>query len=414
MGCVGSSSRAGELQAPPCDSPAPEHSQGAHTQPCHAGMDESRHELLWAVLRLDRPMGLELCDLVRCSVVSRAFRELTAAHLVHLDFTTAASLLGRTWWQPSRLRSVTSACVRGSAVPQAAQPSQLRSLHLVASETVELRELSVLRHLTELHVMGSTAAGVECLPALRSLAVNPHKRPDLRALQHYTQLTALSLHTDGSCTAAAANALNAASFVGLCSLSCLQTLSLHSMHMTMMGGAQALSSCKALTSLSLKFYSCDCWQTSEDFISCSLAALTQLQAVSLHRMSHGLELDALDTHQMPGLQKLVLVSPSSFGGDGQPPDIRTPLLELQLAGRSWPSIEYVLSVFADVHRRAHRLQRPSFTTLRLSGWPVQPALAAQETSMQTSLYLLLRHGVLVETAAAGAGTDGGAGLHAAS
>ena len=349
-------------------------------------------------------MGLDVRDLVRCSVVNRALRELAYAHVTRLDFT-AAPLLGQTWWRPDLLRSVTSASVHGSAVLGAAQLGMLRSLHLTASNVVQLQPLRALRHLTELYVHGSTAAGLRHLPSLHSLAAHPHTAADLQALQHFTQLSALTLHTDGLCPGRAAGDLSQPDFQGLCSLASLQTLRVLSMHLYLMGGAEHLSSCSSLRRLDLEYRGCDCWESFEDGESCSFASLQQLQVVCLHRMLHELFLDHLQTHQISGLQQLILTSPSPFSGDIEAPDIRVPLLEVQLAGKTWASIEQLLSNLAGVHRRAHRLQRPSFTVLRLSGWPAAAAPAEQETSIQTSLFLLLRHGVRVETAAAGSETE---------
>ena len=125
-----------------------------------AGSDRTHLQLLWAVLRIDRPLGLDLRDLVRCQLVSREFAQLTLAHITHLDQPATAALHGN-WWQPARLVSVQTAALQHAAMPAAAGLSKLRSLRLAVDaqyRVVDLQPLSALQRLQELQVTGGRTA----------------------------------------------------------------------------------------------------------------------------------------------------------------------------------------------------------------------------------------------------------------
>ena len=313
------------------------------------------HELLYAVLRLDRPMQLSLRDLVNCALVSKAFRAAMYAHVTRLDFT-AESVRRKVWWWPAKLCSVTEASLHGSALPGVAKLSQLRSLRLTATFHMDLQPLRALQHLTELHVHGKSAAGMEYIPSLVSLALNPRRAADMHALQQQTQLMHLVLHNDGSCSNNKARRLSPRHFQGLQSLSQLQSLSLLTSHLSSMGGASALLPCTALQHLALEYKACGCYDLCDDLNCSSLAPLSQLRAVTLHNMADEFELLALDTHLMPGLERLVLVEPRPFSGEGDgPPHIAVPALEVQFGGQDWASVAEFMADLASVHKEAKYL-----------------------------------------------------------
>ena len=360
-----------------------------------AGSDQPHLQLLWAVLRIDRPLELDLGDLIRCQVVSREFARLAFAHVTHLDQPATAALHG-SWWQPARLVSVQAAALQRTAMPAATELPQLRSLQLAldaSHEPLDLQPLSALQRLQELQVAGGQTANAAHLPVLRSLVIDPDWA-GLRSVLRQSLLTSLTLHVDGgSCYNPSGAACQ-----GVVSLPQLQSLTLFSMHLSGMGGAQALAPCTSLTHLALGFGGgCDCCDPSEDLDTCGLGPLTQLREVCLRYMGHEVELDALQLGSLPALQRLVLLAPQPFRGDGlvpaMLPAMPTPELEVQLDGLSWDAIVSLLGDLVAVQRAARKQSRACFAQLHLSGWPASPAPDDADDEIRAFLVRMLYYGV---------------------
>ena len=367
---------------------------------CAGGMDRPDLELLWAALRIGQWLDLDIKEFIRCSFVCKSFADAVRTHVTRLD-CQLPYFQTKSWWQPDKLASVQGASLHTLALPAAAQLSQLRSLEISGPQTwpVQLRPLSALKHLTTLSVADSPAMGLEHLPSLRSLDVHPRWPSQMRLLGRQTELTALRLHTAGgeACFGAEADRWTAAeAWQGLQRLSGLEEISLESWHLSRMQ-AQTLCPCTALRRLEIEYLYHDAHDASEDEASCSLSALT-LHVVCLRNMSCEDELEALKTAAMPGLHSLVLERPSEFVGTGVVPRVAVPLLDVRLGQQSWCVIAAALGDLAAMHRRAHREQRPSFSVLRLSGWPADPAPAAQETAIQARLFSFMRRDVQVQSA----------------
>ena len=275
----------------------------------------------------------------------------------------------------TQLRSLTLGCV----------PMARRECG--AQATVDLQPLSALRRLSSLGLLGLAATGVHRLPAVSSLYINPATGTNLCALGAHTQLRDLRLHMDGSCSRTAAGYLRPAAFRALGALSRLRSLSLWSEHLICMGGAAGLPGLQALEHLQIDFGTCTCRINEpgrdEDLVHCSLAALTQLRSVgcsctdTLADLSSGAaELQALQTHQLPRLDRLSLISPWEVeSGEYRPMVIRAPLVEVDFfnsTGDDWCQLYTGLHTLKEVYEAACLEQRPCFTELRLSGWPDLP------------------------------------------
>ena len=351
------------------------------------------------MLRIGRPLGLDLGDLVRCQLVSREFARLTLAHATHLDLPPTAALHS-SWWQPVGLVSVQTAALQHAAMPAVARLAQLRSLQLAVDpgrEPLDLQSLSTLQRLQELQVTGGTSSNAEHLPLLRSLAFSP-EGASLRALQRQTLLTTLTLHADGG-GGCKGGTSGAAACQGVASLSQLRSLTLCSMLVSSMGGAQALAPCTSLTRLALGFGSaCDCCDPSEDLASCGLAPLTQLREVCLRGMAHVRQLDALQLGSLPALERLVLLAPQPCSGDGFLA-MPMPVLEVQLDGGSWHAVVSLLGRLVAVQRAARHHCQACFTVLQLSGWRTSPspAKSRSEAYIRILLGTLVSWGVRVES-----------------
>ena len=344
-----------------------------------------RLELLWAVLRLDRPLGLELKDVIRCMATCKTMSALALPQLTHLDFTRE-DVAGMRWWQPARLWNVTAASLHHTSVPAAVQLRRLRQLTIQASDVVELQPLSSLQRLTELQVLSYAAAELEHLPLLHSLTVNPYQPEELRALHRQRQLTALTLHADGYCCHCCDEELCAPDFQAVCGLKSLHSLTLLSMHLSHMQGAQTLAACSALRRLQVEFGGCDSWLPYEDLHVYGLSALTQLVEVCLSNAAHELLLQVLDTCSMPGLQTLVLKRPDPFfTGVAALLQLSVPLIEVQLEQQPWSSTECVLASLAGAHLAG-------FATVRLSGWPSDTAPTALLAYIRASILRLRQQG----------------------
>ena len=116
------------------------------------------------MLRTGPPLGLDVFNLLRCSVVCQTMRRLIYVHVTHLELCAADMALG--WWQPAKLLSVTAASLNRAAVPAVALLTQLRSLEIQHASSVDLQPLSALHRLTELHVLDCPASGLAGAPAL--------------------------------------------------------------------------------------------------------------------------------------------------------------------------------------------------------------------------------------------------------
>ena len=360
------------------------------------------HELLWAVLRLGRPLQLTLRDTLVCQAVCKALHAAASEHLTQLNYT-GEDLLTRPWWRPHQLRSVTSAVLDVCALPQLGTLTALRSLHLPSLEyaVVNLQPLSSLRRLEDLHV-ASPASGVSSLPLLTRLQLNPCTAEDLQALGLQTRLEWLALEHYG-CPNSTPQ-LSREHFKGVRSLSNLSHLELWAQHLAQLGGVTSLAACSSLQHVSLYLLECSCRDLGEDTGACSLASLTHLTSLLLGGAQCPTDFDRMGIDQLRSLQTLQLEFPWLDSGlVANSPHLRhVPCLELQFIQQDWNDVCQVITELNAVHlQRQDQGGANQLTVLRLSGWPSGPAPETALDTINHALGAFVMHGVCVESAKPG-------------
>ena len=270
-----------------------------------AKASKARQELLWAVLRLGQPIGLDLQDLLRCQATCSALRELAWEHVTLLEYT-GADAAQQAWWRPALLHNVvTASCV----LTQIGLLRQLHSLTLCTSsalescpESVSLQPLSSLLRLEQLSV-ASAATDLAALPLLTSLEVSPTTPEDYLAIGLQMRLTSLVLDGLIACYSHMEGSRQPEDFVGLLKLQQLHSLSFSVAHVGLLVAAGDVSACSSLRCLHLWYIDgCEC--ISPDISS--LTKFTQLTALKLSGFDDDSvpQLSELPLDRLPGLRNV--------------------------------------------------------------------------------------------------------------
>ena len=364
-----------------------------------------QHELLWAVLRLGRPLGLDAQDLLRCYVSSRALREAVWPHVTELDCLDAR-VTTQCWWQPARLCSVTEACLDFSTVPQLPALGHLRVLTLegASGNVVDLSPLSSLVRMEKLYVrVPATGVDALALPLLQHLQVHPGTTADMLALAAQTQLTSLALahlpSDAGLCQQREAYTEDA--FSGICRLTGLEFLNMLTWHLPLAGGGRSLAALSSLDNLELGCFACACRDDEPDLSG--LSALTQLTALRL-TAPQAWHYAGLDLALLPGLDTLHLRWPGPFQAlcpefNLELPHFAAPVLVLSFL-HGWQDAVEVLCDVRAAHKHWRRLGAASFDLLDIEEWPQAVCPAEIQAGVKDILASFERHDVEVQSAAA--------------
>ena len=366
--------------------------------------------MLWAVLRMGRPLDLSLRDVLNCAATCKALRELAWEHCETLEYL-GSDLHNTRWWQEcARLCSVTHARLDVSAAPRLASFSHLRSLQLLTEDhagvLVDLQPLSSLQQLDVLDV-APPATGVQALPPVRRLQINPGTAQDLRDLGQHTQLVFLAVahsnNEDGECQNP--QAYQPEDFAGICSLPLLEELDMYLYHLPMVGNGTSLVTCPSLRDLDLGCFSCSCIDPEVNLAE--LAVLTQLTALCLS-FATAWELDSLVLDSMPALRVLQLQWPEPFVAETEEmgcelPHFCVPCLWVTfIASERWSAVQQALADILAAHKHWLRRGAASFTLLSVEEWPTPPCPAETEAVIQKLLRKFVRSNVGFEVLSAAA------------
>ena len=363
---------------------------------------KTQQELLCAVLRLGKALGLDLQSFLRVRLACKAFKALADEHLTLLEHSST-DIRAQGWWRPAAFTNLAAASQHIDVLPDVPALRALTSLTLEQTTTSaprDLRPLSVLHRLQELYVEGA-ATGLAALPALLRLEISPGSPEDLQALGRQSGLTWLRLAHDLGHEHSDDAPYRSHDFDGVLRLPNLAALCVETLHLGLLGNGEVLAACTALRNLQVGFWLCECGAAAED--AGGLAALTQLTRLGLGQANADV-LETLDLTRLSRLQSLALDMAVEFGqlcmcGDCDRPRFRVPCLELGLRYYSWSIAVVILEDVYDAWKH-WRDEGGSFDSLCVFAWPELPAPADDERAVCSIYRRFQRKGVRITSAAA--------------